>query len=533
MYNDINYTDSYDYFNSKCNEEHEKQYIDPSDVTQIVKFTDRLPIPSIAKPMALCYSDEYKKLIREQHYKIIMKEAYHKFHSDFPSTYIWGYNGLYPGPTIEAFKDVSVFVEWSNHLPSKHFLPFDTTLHGTQDDPEVKTVVHLHGAKVKWDSDGHPEAWYTADYKITGSKFTKKVYEYTNHQPGTTMWYHDHAMGETRLNVYAGLAGFYILRDSLEKRLNLPKDNYEIPLLIQDKSFNSDGSLFYPDSFPAVSFTPSIVPAFLGNTIVVNGKVWPYLEVEPRKYRFRILNGSNRRQYLISMDNNAQFIQIGTDGGFIEAPITLNSFSLSPAERVDVIIDFSQYKGTTFNLINNDINADENTGVIMQFRVTKPLIGTDTSTIPETLRHVPALQESNAKVERFIPLIPGADHFGRPMLMIDNKMWSDPVTEKPELDTIEVWNIINTFNLDHPIHLHLIQFKLISRRAFDVNLYNQTGEISYISEPEDPKDYEKGFKDTITAESGKVTKFIVHFTGYPGDYVWHCHFLEHEDHDMM
>ncbi|WP_294353018.1 multicopper oxidase domain-containing protein [uncultured Clostridium sp.] len=288
---------------------------------------------------------------------------------------------MYPGPTIEAFKDVSTFVEWINNLSSKHFLPFDTTLHGTQDDPEVKTVVHLHGAKVEWDSDGHPEAWYTSNYEITGPKFTRKEYEYTNHQPGTTMWYHDHAMGETRLNVYAGLAGFYILRDSLENRLNLPKGNYEIPLLIQDKSFNSDGSLFYPDSSPFVSFTPSIAPQFLGNTIVVNGKLWPYLKVEPRKYRFRILNGLNRRQYTISMENGAEFIQIGTDGGFIEAPITLKSFSLAPAERIDVIIDFSKYEGTSFNLINSDTDADENTGIIMRFKVTKPLKDVDTSTL--------------------------------------------------------------------------------------------------------------------------------------------------------
>ena len=514
----------------------DKPKIDPSDVSQIRKFSDRLTIPPVIKPLKpYCFPD-YVYPDKEQHYKITMKESFHKFHSDFPYTYIWGYNGLYPGPTIEAFKDVSTFVEWINNLPSKHFLPFDTTLHGTQDDPEVKTVVHLHGAKVEWDSDGHPEAWYTSNYEITGPKFTRKEYEYTNHQPGTTMWYHDHAMGETRLNVYAGLAGFYILRDSLENRLNLPKGNYEIPLLIQDKSFNSDGSLFYPDSSPFVSFTPSIAPQFLGNTIVVNGKVWPYLKVEPRKYRFRILNGSNRRQYTISMENGAEFIQIGTDGGFIEAPITLKSFSLAPAERIDVIIDFSKYEGTSFNLINSDADADENTGIIMRFKVTKPLKDVDTSTIPETLRHVPELKESDAKVTRFIPLLPSTDHFGRPMLMMDNKMWSDPVTEKPELDTIEVWNIINTFselNINHPIHLHLIQFKLISRTAFDVDLYNKTHELFFTSEPEEPKDYEKGFKDTINAEPGKVTKFIVHFTGYPGDYVWHCHFLEHEDHDMM
>lgn len=350
------------------------------------------------------------------------------------------------------------------------------------------------------------------------------------------MWYHDHAMGETRLNVYAGLAGFYILRDSLEKRLNLPKGEYEIPLLIQDKSFNSDSSLFYPDSSPFVDFKPSIPLPFLGNTIVVNGKVWPYIEVEPRKYRFRILNGSNRRVYNISFENDLEFTQIGTDGGLIEEPISLKSFVITPAERVDVIVDFSKNNGEIFNLINNDSNADSNTGVIMQFRVNKSLKDKDTSTIPKTLRHVPELKEADAKVERFIPLIPSTDHLGRPMLMIDNKMWSDPCSESPELDSIEVWNIINTFsdlNIEHPIHLHLIQFKLISRTSFDVDEYLRTGLIIPTSEPEGPKDYEKGFKDTINAEPGKITKFIVHFTGHPGYYVWHCHFLEHEDHDMM
>lgn len=284
--------------------------IDPSDVDNIPKFVDSLPLIPTAKPIEYPKCLNYQNFDPNNHYRITMKEGCHQFHSNFPLTYIWGYNGMYPGPTIEAFKDVPTFVEWANNLPDKHFLPFDTTLHGTQDDPEVKTVVHLHGAKVDWESDGHPETWYTSDYKITGPKFTRRVYEYTNHQPGATLWYHDYAMGETRLNVYAGLTGFYILRDTLEERLNLPKGDYEIPLLIQDKSFNSDGSLFYPDSSPFVTFTPSITFPFQADTIVVNGKVWPYLEVEPRKYRFRILNGSNARQYNFEFDNDLNFVLI-------------------------------------------------------------------------------------------------------------------------------------------------------------------------------------------------------------------------------
>jgi len=156
------------------------------------------------------------------YYEIEMKESYHSFHKQFPLTYIWGYEGIFPGPTIEAVKDKSIWVRWINNLPSKHFLPVDRTLHGASDSPEVRSVVHLHGANVDWESDGHPDAWFTKDYTFTGKTFKRKVYRYTNHQPGTLMWYHDHSMGITRLNVYAGLAGLYILRDPLEKRLNIP-----------------------------------------------------------------------------------------------------------------------------------------------------------------------------------------------------------------------------------------------------------------------------------------------------------------------
>ena len=259
------------------------------------------------------------------------------------------------------------------------------------DTPEVKTVVHLHGSRVVDDSDGYPEAWYTPNYKITGPKFTRKVYEYTNHQEGLTMWYHDHAMGITRLNVYAGLAGFYFLRDSLEEGLNLPKGKYEIPLMIQDKSFNSDGSLFYPDTTPIPPQdpnitlpVPSIAPFFFGNTIVVNGTVWSYLNVEPRKYRFRILNASNRREYILRLSNGGEFVQIGTDGGLIPHPINIDSFKLMLSERIDLIIDFSQYNGQRIELMNDAQDSlDPGTEYIMRFNVVELLDGEDTSSIPD------------------------------------------------------------------------------------------------------------------------------------------------------
>ena len=293
-----------------------KIMIDPSDPTTIPKFVDPMPIPKVVRPTEECYHS-YDE---ESFYKIQMRERQHRFHKYFPLTTFFGYNGTYPGPTIEVPKDVHVRIKWENKLPNKHILPIDRTLHGTSDTPDVRTVVHLHGARVAADSDGYPEAWYSRDNKFVGQKYTREVYEYTNHQPGATLWYHDHAIGITRLNVYAGLAGFYIIRDFLEERLNLPKDEYEIPILIQDKSFNEDGSLFYPDNAtPPVDFPiPSTPSFFFGNTIVVNGRIWPYLRVEPRKYRFRILNGSNTRAYELKLSNDGIFHQIGTDLGLLE-----------------------------------------------------------------------------------------------------------------------------------------------------------------------------------------------------------------------
>lgn len=318
--------------------------VNPSDPTTIPQFVDSLPIPSIAKPINSCNCLDSE----EPYYNIVMKEAYHRFHRYFPPTKMWTYNGVFPGPTIEARKDIPILVKWINNLPDEHLLPVDHTLHGTMDTPDVRTVVHLHGANVNDDSDGNPEAWFTKNYDTVGERFTREVYEYTNHQFGGTLWYHDHTIGITMLNVYAGLSGFYLIRDSLEDRLNLPKGKYEIPMIIQDRTFNTDGSLSYPDSppppqppQPPITVKPSIIPIFFGQVATVNGKVWPYFNVEPRKYRFRILNGSNGRGYTLSLDNNGIFTQIGTELALLHKSQEINSFILEPAERIDLIIGFS------------------------------------------------------------------------------------------------------------------------------------------------------------------------------------------------
>ncbi len=501
-----------------------KNRVNPAEPDSIPKYIDPLPIPPKAKAAGTHLGKTY--------YEMIMKESVHSFHKCFPLTTLWGYGGIYPGPTIEVMKDESIFVKWINCLPEKHFLPVDRTLHGTTSSAEVRTVVHLHGANVEPDSDGSPDAWFTKNYSLTGSKFTQKIYNYTNNQRGTMLWYHDHSIGTTRLNVYAGLTGMYIIRDFNEERLNLPKGDYEIPLLIQDRSFNEDGSLFYPDAPPfPVSVRPSIVPAFIGNTIAVNGKLWPYLEVEPRKYRFRILNGSNTRGYTLSLSNGDDFIQIGTDGGLIHMPQRINSFEIEPAERMDVVVDFSNYMGKGILLLNADTSP--NTGAVMEFRVNKPLKGKDTSEIPMELYPKEHINEEFASNERFLSLSASNDHYGRPMLILDNRMWSDPVTETPVLDSIEIWNIVNVTPFPHPIHVHLVMFKIISRTPFNVDRFNLDGVIEYTGEAEEPHAYERGWKDTFKAEPGMVNKIIMQFKDHIGDYVWHCHILEHEDHDMM
>lgn len=501
----------------------------------LTKFKDKLPIPGILKPK---YQDK-----QITYYEIKMIQTTQSLHSELPDTLIWGYNGTYPGPVIEAWKDEKVLIKWQNELPAKHFLPVDKTLHGAMDAPEVRTVTHLHGAKVKPESDGYPEAWFTKDYKETGPSFAHQTYCYPNHQHAATLWYHDHALGITRLNVYAGLAGFYLIRDKFEKVLDLPEGEYEIPLLIQDRSFNSDGSLFYPSQPqpPVSGVNPSITPGVDGDTILVNGKVWPYLAVEPRKYRFRILNGSNHRFYRMKIETGLPIYQIGTDGGFLETPVKLNELILAPAERADVIIDFSKCNEKNLDLLNDAPSPfpsgtpvdPETTGRIMQFRVILPLPCKDRSYIPESLYPVLPLTECLAKVERNMNLVVQTDQYGRLLFLLNGKMWDEAVTETPKLGKIEIWNLINSGFAAHPIHLHLIQFQILNRQPFDIQVFNQTQKIKFTGPPILPEPNERGWKDTVRSTPGEVTRIIVRFEPYTGRYVWHCHLLEHEDYDMM
>ncbi|WP_242221957.1 multicopper oxidase family protein [Bacillus cereus group sp. BfR-BA-01380] len=508
------------------------------------KFVDVLPIPPVLKPEGTRDGIPF--------YEVTMKQSKRKLHRDLSPTTVWGYNGMYPGPTFEVERNHPIFVKWKNKLPLKHLLPVDQTVHGAESDkPPVRTVVHLHGGRVHPESDGHPDAWFTRGFKNVGPEFVNEVYYYPNCQRPTTLWYHDHALGITRLNVYAGLAGFYLLRDEEEKKLNLPSGKFEIPLVIQDRSFYANGELFYPSqpgnvSPPAPQSplpidpalpNPSVVPEFFGNTILVNGKVWPYLEVEPRKYRFRILNGSNSRFYRMQLSPGQNFVQIGTDGGLLEKPVQVSEIILAPAERADVIIDFSNHNGQSIILTNDaptpfpdGESPSEDLRQIMQFRVKQTCCRPDKSKIPEKLSCLEHLNPQDAVMTRKNTLLEATDNFGRPMPLLNNMEWDQPITETPYNGTIEIWELYNTTPDTHPIHLHLVNFQILNRAVFTGD---PNGSNLKIGPPIPPDPNERGWKDTVRANPGEVARIIAHFGPFTGTYPWHCHILEHEDYDMM
>jgi spore coat protein A len=307
------------------------QALDPK---RLAAFVDPLPLLPIAAGNSFRASPENSSH-KVPFYRIEMREFFTKLHRDLPPTRQWGYAGSVPGPTFETRSRGGLLVEWVNRLPEHHFLPIDNTLHGAErDKPAVRTVVHLHGGRTAPSDDGYPEDWYPPGKSAT--------YFYPNRQDATTLWYHDHAMGINRLNIYAGLSGLFIIRDDVEDQLNLPRGVYEIPLVIYDRMLDAHGQLLYP-----VSDNPrSLWSAhFFGNIMMVNGRILPFLEVEPRKYRFRILNGSNSRLYHLRLTDGPPILQIGSDQGLLSEPVELNRLAIAPAERADVVIDFANHLG--------------------------------------------------------------------------------------------------------------------------------------------------------------------------------------------
>ena len=487
----------------------------PLNPVTLARFVDPLPIPSVLHSAGLRPSPEDARL-KLPYYRIEMRECLAKLHRDLKPTRQWGYAGSVPGPTIEARSGQGLLVEWVNALPRKHLLPVDFNIHGAEaNQPEVRTIAHVHGAKVPPQSDGYPEHWWTSGKSAT--------FHYPNQQDAATLWYHDHAMGITRLNIFAGLLGMFIVRDDVEDALDLPRGAYDIPLMLYDRRLDQHGQLYYMTSGdPRAPW----VPEFYNNTIVCNGKLYPYLEVEPRRYRFRMLNAANGRSFYLTLSNGQDFQQIGSDGGLLPQPVPLHQVELFPAERADVVIDFSGHAG-------EQIVLRQGSQDVMQFRVRRDG-GKDADPLPATLRPLARMAEAEAVKTRLLTLGERDDYAGNStMVLLNGTHWDQPVTEKPVLDSVEIWSLLNLTADAHPIHLHLVRFQILDRRPFDIFAYNASKTLRYTGPAIPPPPHEAGWKDTVRTDPGMVTRIIVRFEGYAGRYVWHCHLLEHEDNEMM
>jgi spore coat protein A len=596
-----------------------------------LKFEDNLPvIKDLGLRVDLTDGGNIKVNMRETTQYLGIK-----FGEDPYFTKVWGYEfpGLpptYPGATIVAKEDVPVDIKWKNKLPG-HFLPVDASLHIAHPDylhtiPEIRdwyaagnvpAVTHLHGGHTESASDGLPEAWYTQGWKEMGNYYVKKKYHYDNDQESATLWYHDHALGITRLNVYAGLAGFYLLRDENEETLIngnvLPSGDYEIEIVIQDKMFAPNGELFWPaypgdpayDDFITVVGAdltrfdppnrddfihfpgggPTALAEFFGDFILVNGMVWPKLEVEPRKYRFRLLNGSDSRFYILEFRNtvdedygtgsNFNFLQIGTDNGLLHKAEELTQLLIAPGERMDLVVDFSSLASGSSIYLRNfgpdepygggtpDVDFDAadwgSTGQIMRFDVVGETPDPDVSVVSGTeLRPAISSLEGQENEIRKLVLFEGMDEYGRLMPMLGtlndelgagtagSLTWSDAITENPMVNDVEKWEVYNATGDAHPIHLHLVSFQILSRESFSGTVVDKThtshsgeditgGTLTVNSlggDSRDPEDNEKGWKDTAVMLPDEVTTVIARFDR-EGRYVWHCHILSHEDHEMM
>jgi spore coat protein A len=567
-------------------------------------------------------------------------------------TTVWGYgtsaeNTTYPGPTILALEDMPITVHWQNNLPlTGHLLPVDTTLHFADStsaplsEGYVPIVTHLHGGHNDSAFDGLPDEWFTQSGggdgpQDVGPKFVTSTYTYDNSQQAATLWYHDHALGITRLNVYAGLAGFYVLED--QNRLDLvqagvlPSGDYDIGMAIQDRAFTKDGQLYYPayknDILPGThdmvkdvvpkefykdngNDAPSAVPEFFGDTILVNGMAWPKLNVAAGDYEFRLLNGSDSRFYVLKLsDPHVAVHLVGTDGGLLPHAVTIsdgdgiqesNEFLiLAPGDRVELVVDFSKlHDGDTVNLLNvgpqfdpfqglpvtDPAGANDPVGNVMQFAVDTAIKPFDAKVQDGTVLvkdFVNLAQDANhddvadlATNVRKVGLFEGVDEYGRvtPTLgkaeagtIITDKMsadgdfgplaWDAPTTEKPLQGSTEQWDIFNFTADSHPIHLHLTQYQVVEKQHIDFvdnnddgipDDTNHDGQITYgtgsspnysvadiwVGNKVDLRPEETGWQDTVEVDPHQMMAIVATFDK-PGDYVWHCHILSHEDNEMM
>ncbi|KAJ3694404.1 hypothetical protein LUZ60_009884 [Juncus effusus] len=501
-----------------------------------------------------------------------MFEKKWKFHRDLPPTtvFVYGTNPItatFPGPAIETIQGVPLWITWKNFLPTRHILPWDPTIpvampkHGG-----VPTVVHLHGGIQPPQSDGSAFAWFTAGFRDVGPKWTQDTYMYPNVQSPGNLWYHDHALGLTRANLLAGLLGAYVIRNHMtEASLGFPSgDLFDLHLVIADRSFYKDGSIYMNYTGDNPTIHPQWQPEYFGEAITVNGKAWPFLIVLRRRYRFRILNASNARFFSLSLSNNLSFTIIGSDSSYLYKPIVTPTILIAPSEIYDVIVDFSNSPTRSAEMLNsaaypypsgdspNELNSKVMKFVIQDF----PIL--DNSRVPSILQNYVNYNMQEAVKHRYITLYEDDSTSGEPTrLYINGLRFQDPVTEIPKTGTTEIWDVINLTNDNHPMHLHLATFravKVTQIQDFDsfvncmkglhdaekcnVNRYAVGPSVQIPA-------YEKTWKNVVKMEPGYMTTIVVKFRlvhnneSYPFDataepgYVYHCHILDHEDNEMI
>ena len=607
-------------------------------------------------------------------YEISMKQFSQQILPDgMPPTTVWGYGAVRsankrgllvhhaPSLTIEAQWNRPARITWINDLVDAgggflpHLLPVDPTLHwanppGGADGRDMRPafnatpgpytgpvpiVTHVHGAAgVGDESDGYAEAWFLPDandipdgyatkgtwYDFFANKAGAKfgvswgpgfaTFQYPNDQRASTVWYHDHALGMTRLNVYAGPAGFFLVRGGpegdkavLDSRSGTSavfpgpapregdpfpsnKPYREIPIAIQDRSFNENGSLFYPDTraffdgitgpyIPETDISPIWNPEFFGNTIMVNGNTWPIQTVEQRRYRLRFLNGCQSRFLILDFDgiSGVEVWQIGNEGGFLAAPVNLtdangNRLLMGLAERADLIVDFTNVPvgdhvlrnvgpdepfGGGIPGVDFEPSDPDSTGQVMAFRVVPS--GSPDPTTPPRFLHLPPITSLTGGTVRPLALLELVSQFSEPPEEFEDapaetrlgtvegdpnsatadltpKRWGDAVTENPEAGDTEVWEFYNATADAHPMHIHEVLFQVVNRQDIVLDEEEMTVRVDGSSDPSPPEPWEDGWKDTVIAYPGQVTRVRMRFE-HEGQFVWHCHIVEHEDNEMM
>jgi FtsP/CotA-like multicopper oxidase with cupredoxin domain len=407
------------------------------------------------------------------YYEVAIREGLADILPGF-QTPIYGYEGIYPGPTIHARKGRTAIVKQTNTLP-------------------FESNVHLHGGYVPSQFDGHP-----MDVIPAGASFE---YRYPNDQDGAYLWYHDHAHGRTARTIHYGLVGTYVLHDDQEEELELPTGEYDIPLVIQDHAFNRDGSFRYAENVDV---------GFFGDTILVNGAVAPRMRVERRKYRFRILNAGNARGYRLALGRGREMVQIASDGGLLERPVRRREIPIFPAERVEFVIDFGEFTSGS-QLVLRNLDGEASTSAVMRFDVERGG-GAEDFRVPKRLARLRRLPPPTARRRIELALVSTSGV----QWQLNGKGYDPLRTDfRPRLGSSEIWQYTNASNRVHPMHLHGFLFRVLERSSGVVDRAD------------------RGWKDTIAVQPNERVEIQPWFGPYAGKFVFHCHNLEHGDKAMM